>query len=114
MKTETKHTHTQGPWKAYFYAKDSCGRIVATVGANDGCNRICEITPIALPENEVKANARLITAAPDLLAALQEIESKLTTLLFERRLDSTDSAFYQVRHVRNLAETAIAKAEGKA
>jgi len=70
MKTETTHTHTQGPWKAYFYAKDSCGRIVATIGANEGCNRICEISSIALPENEVEANARLIAASPDLLTAL--------------------------------------------
>ena len=66
MKTE----HTQGPWKSFFYGKDSYGRIISTIAANDGNHRICEISPFDLLENEVNANARLIAAAPDLLEAL--------------------------------------------
>jgi hypothetical protein len=49
---------------------------------------------------------------PDLLAALREIESKLTALLCERVLDSTLPEFYEVRDARNSARAAIAKAEG--
>jgi hypothetical protein len=98
MKT---YTHTQGPWKAYFYAKDSYGRIVATVGANDGCNRICEITPIALPESEVEANVRLIAAAPDLLAALKAISDYVAVMHGHRGGD-----------ISEYATAAIRKAEG--
>ena len=76
MKT---HTHTNGPWKAYLYGKDAHGRTIATVGANDGNNRICEISPYDLPLSDVAANARLISAAPDLLAALQAVLSTYRT-----------------------------------
>jgi hypothetical protein len=103
MKTETKHTHTQGPWEAYFYAKDFYGRIIATVGANDGCNRICEISPIALPENEVEANALLIAAAPDLLAALVAMMNRYGDKSTHPTCDASISA-----------RAAIAKVEGNA
>jgi hypothetical protein len=108
MKTDTKHTHTQGPWKVYFYAKDSFGRIVATVGANDGCNRICEITPIALPENEVEANARLIAAAPDLLAGLKDL------LFYHYHEIEMPAKGTRDREVYDAARAAIAKVEGNA
>jgi hypothetical protein len=101
MKTETKHTHTQGPWKAYFYAKDSYGRIVATVGANDGCNRICEISPFDLPENEVEANARLIAAAPELLQVAKDF------LLLASLHDWEGAAI-------DFAKATLGKAEGNA
>jgi hypothetical protein len=61
---------------------------------------------------EAIANAQLIAAAPELLAALREIESKLTALLCERVLDSTLPEFYEVRDARNSARAAISKAEG--
>ena len=66
-----KHTqkHTQGPWIAYLYGKDSYGRTIATVGANDGDNRICELCAVDLPVDSIEANAQLIAAAPDLLRA---------------------------------------------
>jgi len=101
MKTEATHTHTQGPWKAYFYAKDSFGRIIATVGANNGCNRICEISPIALPDNEVEANARLIAAAPDLLQVARDF------LLLAALHDWEGAAI-------DFAKATVSKAEGNA
>jgi hypothetical protein len=109
MKTETTHTHTQGPWKAYFYGKDSYGRIIATVGANDGCNRICEISPFDLPENEVEANARLISVAPELLDALENlIDTTPSDFDCEDNLEQ-DPSFGLLT-----ARAAIAKAEGNA
>lgn len=64
--------------------------------------------------SECRANARLIAAAPDMADALREIESKLTSLLCERVLDSTLPEFYAVRDARNAARAAIAKATGQA
>jgi hypothetical protein len=69
MKNTQKHT--QGPWIAYLYGKDSYGRTIATVGVNDGDNRICELCAVDLPVDSIEANAHLIAAAPDLLAALK-------------------------------------------
>jgi hypothetical protein len=64
--------HTQGPWKSYLYGKDSYGRTIATVGANDGNNRICELCAVDLPVDSIEANAQLIALAPDLLEALYD------------------------------------------
>jgi hypothetical protein len=108
MKTE----HTQGPWKAHV-AHESLNVVTDSVVTVDGLH-VADVASYGASIATRNANARLIAAGPDLLAALQEIERKLTILLFERRLDSTDSAFYQVRYVRNLAISAIAKAEGDA
>jgi hypothetical protein len=64
--------HTQGPWKSYLYGKDSYGRTIATVGANDGNNRICELCAVDLPVDSIEANAKLIAAAPDLLQVTKD------------------------------------------
>jgi hypothetical protein len=74
MKTHT-HTHTPGPW-AYAtgedwdgaHVTDKNGRIVADC---QGCDM-----PGASGEvgtDEAMANARLIAAAPEMLAALEEL-----------------------------------------
>ena len=64
--------HTSGPWKSYLYGKDSQGRTIATVGANDGNHRICEISPYNLEFADVAANAHLIAAAPELLQVAED------------------------------------------
>ena len=99
MKTE----HTQRPWKSFFYGKDSYGRIISTIAANDGNHRICEISPFDLPENEVNANARLIAAAPELLAALKSISDYVAMMHGHRGGDISENAI-----------AAINKAEGRA
>lgn len=65
-------THTPGPWSAdwgYIVAPDVTGKhvdlYVATIAEEDEDGRV-------VPEHERDANARLIAAAPDLLAALRE------------------------------------------
>ena len=111
MKT---HTHTNGPWKAYLYGKDAHGRTIATVGANDGNNRICEISPYDLPLSDVAANAHLIAAAPDLLAALVNclplLEASHLDMIDAQQEDSADLVFIGLEQVRD----AIAKAKGGA
>jgi YD repeat-containing protein len=99
------HKHTPGPWS------------VETKGSRHFIDGADELTVAYVDRAGVRerqtyeANARLICAAPDLLAALREIESKLTALLCERVLDSTLPEFYEVRDARNSARAAISKAE---
>ena len=98
--------HTPGPWEAYGYEvhdrraeHDACG---ARVG--DTPNAICTVhyIPHYIPSHADKriANARLISAAPDLLAAL---ESFVQVHEFQGH---ADRPWYQE------AKRAIAKATG--
>lgn len=112
----TEEQHTPGPW---IYETDEKAATIAILGKHgdtmrnrdfDGFGRILTIEcaeelddrPFAprLPEQE--ANARLIAAAPDLLAALIELHALGSLILPQRR----DEA------LRNAA-AAIAKAKGQ-
>ena len=62
--------HTPGPWVI-----DPCWDILGNT--DDGNGMVCQITTDAVPRAEAEANARLIAAAPDLLAALQQAEQQL-------------------------------------
>ena len=108
------NTQTSGPWKAYLYGKDAQGRTIATVGANDGNNRICEISPYDLPLTDVAANAHLIAAAPDLLAALITciplLEASHLDMMDAEQMDSAKVVLQGLEQVRE----AIAKAKGGA
>jgi hypothetical protein len=97
MKNTQKHT--QGPWKSYLYGEDSYGRTIATVGANDGDNRICELCAVDLPVDAIEANARLIAAAPDLLQVTKDF------LLLAALHDWEGAAI-------DFAKATLAKAEG--
>lgn len=99
MKNTQKHT--QGPWKSYFYGKDSNGQTIATVAANDGNNRICELCPFYPSENEISHNAYLIAAAPDLLQVTKDF------LLLAALHDWEGAAI-------DFAKATLAKAEGNA
>jgi hypothetical protein len=89
-------THTPGPW---FYDEES---FVCSDGPD-----IASVTKAA---SEWEANARLIAAAPDLLAALQEI-TKYNTIYASD--DSAYSRAFRARAFR-AARAAIAKATGGA
>ena len=119
MKNETKAepqakaAHTPGNWVA------SCGQDFAVVLAPDS-----RIQPVAVCHNiygsveetidEDKANARLIAAAPDLLAALRELADST-----EAYTDAQDEGGHPEAHVdrmilaRRSARAAIARAEGR-
>lgn len=61
--------HTPGPWR-YDHELDYCGEIIASNGTS-----ICSFT------DEPSTNdARLIAAAPDLLAVLQELVKGLEAM----------------------------------
>ena len=107
-KDTMKKEHTKGPWE------------IETKGSRHFIDGADQLTVAYVDRagvrdrQEIEAMARLIAAAPELLAALREIESKLTALLCERRLDSTAQEFYTVRDARNSARVAISKVEGNA
>lgn len=76
------HTHTQGPWRVgdwkYTDSRLAWRRdgVPTILGANDA---IAEVFNLYRPnaeddaESEALANARLIAAAPEMLAALQSL-----------------------------------------
>ena len=90
-------THTPGPWKIEMRTRS--GEFVRTthITGTDG-SHLANVGPCS-----IDANARLIAAAPDLLAALEDIVYLADT-----------SDFYLPRNWLADARAAIAKAEGNA
>lgn len=96
-------THTPGPWRVNLHhTKTSAGRNYGFVMA-DGIVPIAAVTlgVEGVAEDEGRANAALIAAAPDLLAALQLVWD---TYGFD---PSIDSAIWQT------VRAAIARATGE-
>lgn len=85
-------TYTPGPW----YAQHNQ---ISSLTSSHGCTITnCNATSRGISDVEVEANARLISAAPEMLAALQAC-----TLANWNRLDDISNAI-------KLARAAIAKA----
>lgn len=97
----TNATHTQGPWSfrmtgwqtnpAAIYSPYRPGAVA------------CIPARTSVPLDEQSANARLIAAAPDLLAALDQVDAYLSPL------DGEEDAYAEIR---NVIQQAIAKATG--
>ena len=68
--------HTPGPWRLDIAARSAGFAVVASrPKASGGTNRVCSTIPAnRTPDafEEAKANARLIAAAPEMLAALKD------------------------------------------
>jgi hypothetical protein len=113
----TNQKHTPGPWEVRHESADpewsvvvaSGGRIVANINAETGP----DIPPLTATKMPKEANARLISAAPDLLAALEE-------LLVERYALEEPEEFDENGHWTSTspasvkARAAILKAKGEA
>jgi hypothetical protein len=93
--------HTPGPWlqSSTVLVCDSKARIIAN------CTPLVDIPELAIPISNVGANARLIAAAPDLLAALQGIANAKR---FDRTIFHDDDAF--VDWAQSIARAALVKA----
>lgn len=90
-----KAKHTPGPW--------TTGRAINTVDIGK-FSFICPFGANSADQvAEIKANARLISAAPDLLAALEAIVKMISPYSGQGRMDTEISA----------AHAAIAKAKGE-
>lgn len=116
MKTETKHT--PGPWffgdtfTSYICTRD--GKEVTNYTARGIGNGACHvgyasITP-ALGSDEAKANARLIAAAPDLLAACKALHQCLSGWV--EIAEAQDRRAYDSEALK-MGQDAIRKAEGE-
>ncbi len=102
--------HTLGPW-VYDEVRTQCGRAFRIgsgemLKAGKGCCIIYDDYP-GNPENERKANARLIAAAPDMLETLKLIQD------WDEN-DANPAGYGGLRqHLREAVDAAIAKAEGR-
>ena len=107
--------HTPGPWSL----SASFDRVERRVQHGDNpplvwgiASGINSAHPDYLPRAEQIANARLIAAAPDLLAELERTEASLTAILCSRVIDSTTSQWLELRRNRDAIRAAIARATG--
>lgn len=105
----TAPKHTPGPWKSVYrngmaaaqYGHNVSCDMHSGPGMVAGCDSIAEVR--GHDDDEAKANARLIAAAPDLLAACER---------FIRAQDENDRN--GLTSAAMLASAAIAKARGEA
>ena len=115
------HTHTNGPWfRTVSQDNEETLYKICTAAENGEPKEIiarvnhCVITPGLAISDEVRANARLIAAAPDLLAALVNclplLEASHLDMIDAQQEDSADLVFIGLEQVRD----AIAKAKGGA
>ena len=95
--------HTPGPWRALF------GETITIIDANR--HTLAIVTNIShfkrRERGEVEANARIITAAPEMYKALAHIAE------YWNREQTEESMVDALWHIINVAYEAIEKAEGE-
>jgi hypothetical protein len=68
------HTHTQGPWRVENWIYQNAREVVTIQTDKDAIATACNLWRDGDDSTfEVMANARLIAAAPEMLAALEEL-----------------------------------------
>lgn len=95
----SKTKHTPGPWKVGEENEFEAYEFVS-ITTESGV-QIGDVSSDGCVDDETHANARLIAAAPDMLAALKQIESEMRAGL--------GSSYGETREA---VRRAIAKAEG--
>ena len=91
--------HTPGPW---FAVQNSAGMWDVNVKDSDYGQTVSSCGPNRYIDGDAELNACLISAAPDLLEALEYITD-----------DSRMQTFTDREHCRTVARKAIAKARGE-
>jgi len=98
-----KAAHTPGPWNCNHSSASGYDIVCSENSPTD----VCVISRRDKTTGEIDANARLIAAAPELLAALETAYMALIGYLPAHRNDVTDAAI-------GAARAAITKAKGGA
>lgn len=105
--------HTPGPWIVidgnFVYAEDKTKPVKGVNGARFANRFSARIEGIRTPNEEIAANARLIAAAPDLLAALEGILEHVEGMDLERHGGAQCTLCHAYRMI---GHSAIAKAKG--
>ena len=108
--------HTQGPWRVLDFSTGSRG-FIAVVGPSQVAEHICDVFPFGsrpgCNKRELEqhlANAHLISAAPELLAALKAIVCEIRAYQSPECDDEGAPGAAELK----AADAAIAKAEGRA
>jgi hypothetical protein len=98
-KERTVAGHTQGPWTVVheYNVEDGKKRVVASCGGYQNNFAVEKV------HEENRANARLVSAAPDLLALAEEVAKE-----YEDSADWKDA----IGKLQRMANSAIAKAKG--
>lgn len=95
--------HSPSPWQVNF-SDEPYGDIEVKGGNRSIAKLWLDDAPVHDYNEQQRANARLISAAPDLLEALENLVDNYRT---------KDGCMKTLKHFINEAEKAIAKAEGK-
>jgi hypothetical protein len=106
----TKTAHTQGPWTVDFFDKPY-------ILTDDHTTYVAEVVDedeegMAPPREQVTANARLIAAAPELLAVVEKLEKQFRQDIDNDEPISGADAVDFICELAPLARAAIAKAHG--
>lgn len=103
--------HTKGPWEVT--GQSEAGRYISVKGADNKRTvaRVPWVSESDANDGDQRdlRDARLIAAAPEMLAALEEITKELRT----RRFVKDDEIWPQARKLYRLAEKVGAKARGE-
>ena len=105
------NAHTPGPWRhegTFVYALTDAERAVNVFSAN-----VQNDNHKARP-GECEANARLIAAAPNLLAACEAARSRLVLQLYRADVHRDEPAFLADTDAVNALDAAITRAKGAA
>lgn len=76
LSSETKPTHTPGPWEVTAHKETRMAKPKFTIG-NGIQVADCNVRAPQYDNGEVEANARLIAAAPTLLSVAKELYAEL-------------------------------------
>lgn len=104
--TQSKVQHTPGPWHT------NGGNIYAQRNPGGIRTSICEVFRDA-GYDACRANARLIAAAPELLAALERVADELAGIITVAVTDGQLDRVPSLKAARAIALTAIQKARGQ-
>lgn len=116
MTTQTSK-HTPGPWSVDDDPRHGLNTLILdrrndiVASTADSCMTDSDL---AIAGSECEANARLIAAAPDLLAACEAMLPHLEAMIERANPAHEDTGHYSDQTAVRLARAAIAKARGGA